>query len=145
MEGLQLRNVRKEGEASSIAASGTAPMGILNLGEMRELVASARVTYNASATAGATLNFYYSVDGVLYDTVPYASFDIDLAAGVVQESAIVEVPSIGYMKLAMVNNDTSYAVTAVQVFTAFSRWGDEYSEADKRRYKSDIAVLKGGI
>lgn len=138
VQGLLLRNVRKEGEAASVAASTELILGQLNMQEMRDLIVTTQVTYHASATAGLTLNLYYSPDGELWDTVPYAYYVVNLTAGsTVRESAIIDAPAVGYLKVAVSNGDASYAATGVNVWSSFSRWGSEYLEADR------IAYIKG--
>jgi hypothetical protein len=144
MQGIPLRNVKKEGEAAVIAASEKYPMGIVNMGQMRDLVVTSRILFNASATLGARLNMYYSPDGELFDSIPFAYYNITLTAGAtVQESAIIDAPSVGYIKMEMENLDSGYSITNAEVYTSFSRWGDEFlQEADKMSYRHGISAQK---
>jgi hypothetical protein len=146
MQGIPLRNVRKEGEIASLAASAEVVVGQVNMQEMRDYVVTTEATYHASATVGVTLNLYYSPDGEVWDTVPYAYYVVNLTAGsAVRESAIIDVPAVGYLKIAVSNGDATYAATLIKVHSSFSRYGSEFIEADRMAYKRATRVQKGDI
>ena len=74
-------------------------------------IITVRLTYNASATAGATINTYYSPDGTYWDTEPVDSFSLPFTAGTtIQKSYIVAAPCKG-LEIEIVNNDSSYDLT----------------------------------
>lgn len=79
---------------------------------VKHLTISVRVTYDASATAGAVLNVYLSPDGTNYDTQPYYSATLAFTAGAtIQESHDVDV-NTPYVKIEIKNTDGTYALTA---------------------------------
>jgi len=143
MEGLLLNNVRIECSGRTIPASGNLSVGTISMSQMRELILTARGTYDASATLGLRLNLYYSPDGESWDTVPFAYYDVDLTAGsTIQESAIVDPPSTGYLKVTAQNQDATYSVTAVEIWSSYSRWGDEYISLDKKTMRRELQEQK---
>ena len=74
-------------------------------------VITIRVTYDASATAGATIKTYYSQDGTNFDTEAVDSVDLSFTAGAtVQQSIIVAAPC-NTLRIEVVNNDSSYDLT----------------------------------
>lgn len=108
-----------------IAASGKKATSDIVLTKCRTLSISARVTYNASATATARVNLYYSADGNNFDTIPYTYFDIDLTAGgTVQETKIIDAPEHGYLKFEVENLDASYTLTNCMLWYSIQSWGD---------------------
>lgn len=147
VEGLKLRDVEELAKIPSVAASGEVTLGVINMGQMRNLIIMGEVTYNASATSGARVNLYYSHDGIEWTTVAYAYFDIDLTAGsTIREAATLDAPETGYLKVTIKNNDATYTVTNAKVSYSFKRWGDRYiQEADLREYMRGILAQKGGV
>jgi len=74
-------------------------------------VITIRVTYDASATAGATIKTYYSQDGTNFDTEAVDSVDLSFTAGAtIQQSIIVAAPC-NTLRIEVVNNDGSYDLT----------------------------------
>ena len=131
MAGQLIPGMQKLGSYSSIAASAEVSCGILNCNNIRTATLSCRGTYNASATTAATVNLYYSPDGEFYDTVPFTSFLVNLASGVVQESAIIDLPEAGFIQVKISNGDATYAFTSVELKSTVARYGDTYVEGDK--------------
>ena len=75
---------------ASLAASGTLHVGgDIQLVKARTLTMTVRLTFNASATAGATMNAYYSPDGSNFDSVAYATDTIDVDAVEIEDEPII--------------------------------------------------------
>lgn len=111
---------------ASLGASGKQEGGTVDIITARTLVVSARATYNASATLGLRVHLLFSPDGINWDTVDYAVFDLDLAAGAtVQETHIVDPPETGYMTFKVENLDTVYAATNVKLWAQATKWPAE--------------------
>jgi len=113
--------------AGSIPASGTLTQpGDIPLVRARTLSVTVRLKFHASATKNATVYLYYSPDGSNWDTIPYTSFDLTLSAGeYVQRTVPIDVPEHGYIKVAVANNDTSYAISDVKAWYTIQSWGKE--------------------
>jgi len=109
---------------ASIPASGaTWQAGDIPLIRARTLSLTIRCTFNAGATAGGTAELYYSPDGKNWDTIPYADFAITLSAGeTVQRTVTIDTPEHGYVKLKIVNNDSSQAITDVKAWYSIQSW-----------------------
>lgn len=111
------------GHEPSFAASATSrQFGTFNVDKVRTAVITCRLTYGSSSSSGAVLNLYYSPDGENWDTVPYLSYTINLtASGTIQESKILDVPEVGYLKAELVNGagDTS---TEAFIWVTKRRW-----------------------
>jgi len=111
---------------STLMESEQKRCGVISLNMTRTLTITARVTYNASATVGCTMNLYYSPDGIHVDSIPYATYLINLAAGeTVQESHNVDAPEVGYMQIAISNGDATYTTTNVLIYENQVLWGEE--------------------
>lgn len=128
-----LRHIEKLGAPiSSLAASGTYELGVIDLTLMRDFCLSFRATYHASAsgTGALRVNLYYSPDGVNYDTVPYTYYDVTVNPGeTVQRTVNIDVPPMGYLKTVVSNQDTTYAITSIMGWAAFARHGSKYVAA----------------
>ena len=102
---------------SSLAASGTQELGVINLNRCRTFSVTGKCTYNSSGTLALRVHLYYSPDGKSYDTVSYAYFDVTITAGsAIQESHSIDMPEHGYMLLKLQNLDTSYAITNISIW-----------------------------
>jgi len=103
----------------SLAASAEQIVGDITLYRMQTFAVAVRATYDAAATAGVRLKFYFSPDGKNYDTVAYAYFDIDLTAGsTVQETKLVDAPEKGNLRVAIENIDAVKAATVVTAWVS---------------------------
>jgi len=79
------------------------------------LVVTVKATYNASATAGVRVRWLYSPDGTNFDTVEDAEDqgnyeDLSFAAGESRQRTVLVPIFSPYVKVQVVNLDTSYAV-----------------------------------
>ena len=98
--------------AGAVPAAGRAYSASIALIRARGMSVHARVLFHASATLKATIEVYTSPDGNNWDTTPYGSFDINVSAGNErQASAYIVAPEHGFIKLAVYNTDTAYALT----------------------------------
>jgi len=97
----------------SIAASGTQKAeNPIQLVRARTVTFTVRTTFNASATGDLRADVFFSPDGENWDTIVYTSFDIAVTAGgTVQRSVNVDPPEHGYLKMDLVNEDQTYAIT----------------------------------
>jgi len=130
------KDVQEYCSFKTIAASATDSLGILNCDGVETASCTVRLTYNASAASGATLQLLYSPTGELdaYDTVVYASYLIDVTADTtVQETKILDLPKKGYMQLRIANAD-AVTITNVRVWTTVRRDGEIFHTADKAIY-----------
>lgn len=110
------------GNIASLGASAEQSCGLLDCRNARTVSLSCRGTYNGSATETIRVNCYFSADGVNYDTIPYAYFDVDLTAGsACQETHVIDTPEHGYMEVKVENIDSTYAATNVFVWSTIIR------------------------
>lgn len=73
-----------------------------------------RLTFNASATAGARVKVFGSNDDSTYGTVPYAQADIAYVSGA--QGASFSIPhAIKYLKVQVTNLDSGQTITAIYV------------------------------
>jgi len=108
---------------ASLAVSGKQKVGVISAQNLRTLTLTARVTYNASATAPVKVNVYHTPDGKVWDTVPYVSFTVTLTAGsVVQRTVNIVPPEEGTLQIEVENTDATYTATEVGVFYRASNW-----------------------
>lgn len=126
-----IKGIQRFGYSPTLPASVEASFGVYKHDNVRALSVTCRLTYNASATVGATLNVYYSPDSDNFDTVPYTSFLINVSAGAaVQETHGINLPEKGYIQIKLSNGD-SVSATDIQIWISEGRYGDEFIEADK--------------
>jgi len=110
------------GSIASLAASAEQVVGDVTLYRLETMTVTVKVTYNASATAGVRIKLYFSPDGDNYDTVAYAYFDIDLAAGeTVQETKIVDAPEKGHLRASVENLDAVYEAAGIFVWSSITK------------------------
>jgi len=111
------------GRINSLAASAEEIIGNIGFVKPRTMTVTARVNYNAAATAGIRVNLYFSPDGKNYDTVPYTSFDVNLTAGAtIQETHIIDAPEEGYMKISVENLDAVHAAIGIYAWVTIQEW-----------------------
>lgn len=105
------------GTIASLGPSGEVVVGNITLQRPRNFMVTCRVTYHASATDAVRVRLFFSPDAQNYDTVPYTSFDPDLTAGAtVQESASIDAPEKGFLKITVQNLDAAYAAASISVW-----------------------------
>ena len=107
----------QELSSQSIPAGGTAEFTVdaAQTDGFSALVVTAKATYNASATQGVRIRWLYSPNGTSFDTVEDAEAagnyeDLSFAAGETRIKTILIPLFQPYVKVQVVNLDTSYAV-----------------------------------
>jgi len=101
-------------------------LGNINLQRTRTLTVTVRVRYDPGATAGVRVNLYYSVDGDLYDTVPYTYYDVNFSAGeTVQETKIIDAPEEGFLEVRVKNLDTAQVARNIDFWYTIAKWEDK--------------------
>lgn len=75
------------------------------------------MTFNASATQGATIKVFASGDGTNFDTVEYATQSVSVSAGSSIQVTFPINPAVKYFKVQVTNLDTSYSITGISVWT----------------------------
>ena len=109
------KTVTVMGTSSSIAASGSYEAGPLDLSAGVGLAVTTKLTFNASATAGALMDVLSSVDNTNFDSIPFNETEVTLTAGgtVIVSTAISS--SIKYLKVKIKNQDSAQTITDVTV------------------------------
>ena len=75
------------------------------------------MTFDASATAGATVKVFASGDGTNFDTVEYATQSVDVSAGNAIQVTFPINPAAKYIRVQVTNLDTTYDITAISVWS----------------------------
>jgi len=75
------------------------------------------MTFNASATAGATVKVFASGDGTNFDTVEYATQSVSVSAGNSVQVTFPINPAVKYFKVQVTNLDTTYSLTGISVWS----------------------------
>jgi len=74
-------------------------------------VITARLTYDASATSGATINTYYSHDGDNFDTEAVDTLSPAFTAGETKQQSFIVATPCKVLRIEVVNNDAGYDLT----------------------------------
>ena len=111
--------------SQSISAGGTAEFTVSDTDGYSAIVVTVKATYDASATQGVRVRWLYSPDGTNFDSVEDAEAqgnyeDLSFAAGETRQRTVLIPILQSYVKIQIVNLDTSYAVT-VDVWTTLMR------------------------
>jgi hypothetical protein len=77
------------------------------------------VTYNASATAGGRLLIYYSTDGANFDTDTNNFVTLPFASGTTKQQTFTFPAPSKYIKIEVINDDGTYALTINHVKVTF--------------------------
>ena len=105
---------------SSVWSTGSIP-----LVRARTVTFTARVLFDASATADVTMNVYFSPDGNNWDSVVYATIAITVSAGnTVQRTLLVDPPEHGYLRVELANGDQTYTATIARLWYTVQSWDD---------------------
>lgn len=113
------------GNEANLAASAKKRLGNIDCRKVRTASITCRVDYHGSATSGVRVNLYFAADGTHFDTVAYATFDVNLSTGsTVQETHVFDFPEHGYMDVEIENLDGAYAATNIMVFDTIVKWND---------------------
>ena len=111
--------------AYTIDAGGVAEITKSGLDGYSAIIVTVKATYDANATQGVRVRWFYSPDGTNFDTVGTAERlgnyeDLAFTAGGTEQGTIVVPIFTDNVKIQIVNLDTSYAVT-VDVWTCLMR------------------------
>jgi len=118
--------VKKLLEISEVPAGSERSFGSIEVKNARTVTVTVRLTYNASATSGATINLYFVPEKGRRDTIPYAYFDVDFTAGaVVQKTALVDPPEDGQLIITIKNNDSTYSITNAECYVTVGYWTEK--------------------
>ena len=110
-------------DIASLKASGKQQVGTIDITKMRTLAVTAKVNYNAGATAGIKVNAYTKLENQEWDTVAIDYFEVDFTAGeTVQKTNFIAVPEEGQVAIEIENTDTTYAATEIEVLASYERW-----------------------
>jgi len=109
----------------TISAGGSQDIDKSDLDGYSALVVTVRATYDAAATTGVRVRWLYSPDGTNYDTVEDAEAqgnyeDLSFAAGETRQRTAIVPIFAPYVKIQVVNLDTSAPVT-VDAWTTLMR------------------------
>jgi len=77
------------------------------------------VTYNSSATAGATIQIFYSQDGVNFDTVTSEVDNLSFTAGATVQQTFTHPCITPYANIVVTNKDTSQALTLNSLWVTY--------------------------
>jgi len=81
-----------------------------------QMAIDVELTFDASATAGATVEVYASDDNTNYDTTPYDQFEVTVSPGDAVREHFVTFPAPKYIKVVVKNLDPTYNLTAISVY-----------------------------
>lgn len=100
----------------SIPAGGTQEFTVSDTDGYSAVVVTVKATYDASATAGVRVQWLYSPDGTNFDSAEDAEaegnyVDLSFAAGETRQRTVLIPILQPYVKVQVVNLDTTYAVT----------------------------------
>jgi hypothetical protein len=98
----------------SIGPGSLAEFTVMSSAKHSALVVSVRASYHASATAGVRVRWLYSPDGASFDSPEDAEAvgnyeDLTFAAGATRQRTVVIPLFQPYVKVQVVNRDSSYA------------------------------------
>ncbi len=113
------------GRIETIAASGREQIpGAIPFVRARTLSITARMTFGQSIDDDAVVELYYSPDGEMWDTIPYATQAITYtAAGTVQKTFIVDPPEHGHMVIKILNGSDADTITDIRAWYSIQSWG----------------------
>jgi len=102
-------------DAQTISAGSAQDVDLSSLTGYAAAVVIVRATYDASATAGVRVRWLYSPDGTNYDSEEDAEaqsqyYDLSFAAGETRQATILIPIFAPYVKVQVVNLDSSYDV-----------------------------------
>lgn len=100
------------------AASGSTTLSdctAVDLSAAFQCAIEALMTFNGSATQGATVKVFASADGANYDTVEYASQSVAVSAGNTVRLEFPINPSVKYFRVQVTNLDTGQSITTIYI------------------------------
>ena len=108
-------SLTKEIDAQSISPSDKSEFTVSNTDGYSAIMVYVRATYNASATAGVRVRWLYSPNGSDYDSEEDAEaqsqyYDLSFAAGETRQATVLIPIFAPYIKVQVVNLDSSYSV-----------------------------------
>jgi len=122
-----IQDLRKEAigiiSLSSLGAGATSSLNDCSLVDLRDVVGcsiTVKCTHNASATKALLVQLVSSPDGINFDTVDavkdYNAFEAHLLQGQASQKTASVIDDIAYLKVKLINQDTTYAVTNIEVY-----------------------------
>jgi hypothetical protein len=113
---LAVREVKQVLSSASIPANGTSEFVVESFSMHSSVAVTVRATYNASATAGIRIRWLYSADNENFDAPEDAEADgnysdLTFTAAVTRQKTVLIPLFQPYVKVQIVNRDTSYPVT----------------------------------
>jgi len=107
----------------SLAGGGSVSVTKQAVADNSALVATVRVTYASSATAGVRVVWLYSQDGVNFDSVDDAVaqgnyYDLSFAPGATRQATLLIPLFAPYVQIVIINRDGTNAAT-VDLWTLF--------------------------
>jgi len=113
---VPIRETEKVVDAESVVAGTTRDFTISSTKDHSALTVTVRATYDPAATAGVRIRWLYSADNVDYDSPEDAEGagnyeDLTFSAGATRQRTVVIPLFKPYVRVQIVNRDTTYAVT----------------------------------
>lgn len=105
------------------AASGSVDSSGIDLSNAIDLAIGFEVTFNASATDGARIELYGDFSGASASFIiganqkPTDEYDVAVSAGNTVSGVIPMIRSPKYAKIRVVNEDGSYSITGISVWS----------------------------
>jgi hypothetical protein len=123
---LAVREVKQVLSSASIPANGTSEFVVESFSRHSSVAVTVRAAYNASATAGVRIRWLYSADNINFDTPEDAEADgnysdLTFTAGATRQKTVLIPLFQPYVKIQIVNKDTSYPVTVSCWITRIGR------------------------
>lgn len=111
--------------APTMAASTVRSAGNLDCRTVRTATITCSVDFADAGDTDFLVSLYFSPDGVHYDTISYAPFELAVDAGeTVQRTMLINMPEHGYMEVKVTNQDDANAVSNVMVWPTIVKWRD---------------------
>jgi len=109
-------------DSVSIDPGSSSEFTIKNMEGYSAIVVTVKATYNASASAGVRVRWLYSPDNTNFDSPEDADDqgnyeDLTFSAGATRQRSILIPIFAPYVKVQIVNKDTSYGVTVDAWYT----------------------------
>lgn len=102
-------------DAKSIVAGGVEEFIVQSASKHSALIVTVKATYDAAATAGARVRWFYSADNTNFDSPEDAEAacnyeDLTFSAGATRQRTVLIPLFQSYVKVQIVNKDTAYSV-----------------------------------
>ena len=114
--GITVATILDNKSAAKSASTDIADCTAIDGSSMIALGIEVLLTFNASATLGATVKIFSSSDGTNYTTADCQEYDIPYSNGTVRHSFSV-LPGHKNYKVQVTNLDTAQSITAIYVYS----------------------------